>query len=463
MTATRTRAVRVAATSARVLTGAVVAAACVAGTVVALAAPLPGISHQPAQAVVTPPPGDTVLVCNGDFRALGRDVASPLQMQSAEAPRLTVGQSDGEPETTTLQVPDMPGAGQVRRLTAVTEGRDAPLLAATESLSLGAADLTGFAAAPCREARTESWLVGGSVQTGAEDVIVLSNPGAVPATVTLTVFGATRGASTSIVPAGTQVALPLTSIAAGATAPVIKVSATGAPVRAVLQSSLTRTLDPVGVDLQDAVSGPQQHPVIPGVQVFEEEGDSSTAAIVRLLSPDADTSALITVRAVGQTAAATTFPVDLAAGQPLEVSLADLAPGSYTVYVDADLPVLAGFREEDGAGPGSDFAWALPAPEIADDVLVAVPAGPSAALHLVNDEDDDAVVTVAPADGDGTAQKVTVPAGSSASVVVQPRSVVSVSASGPVHAAVAMTAEGALAVWPVWPAAGAEKSITVYP
>jgi hypothetical protein len=463
MTATRTRAVRVAATSARVLTGAVVAAACVAGTVAALAAPLPGISHEPAQVAVTPPPGDTVLVCNGDFRALGRDTASPLQMQSAEAPRLTVGQSHGEPETTALSVPDLPGAGQVRRLTGVAEGREAPLLAATESLTLSAGDLAGFAAAPCREARTESWLIGGSVQTGAEDVIVLTNPGAVPATVTLTVYGATRGASTSIVPAGTQVALPLTSIAAGATAPVVKVSATGAPVRAVLQSSLTRTLDPVGIDLQDAVSGPQQHPVIPGVRVHDEEGDSSTAAIVRMLSPDADTSAVVTVRAVGQTAAAMTYPVDLVAGQPLEVSLADLAPGDYTVSVDADRAVLAGLREEDGAGPGSDFAWALPAPAIADDVLVAIPAGPSAVLHLVNDDDQDAVVTVARADGGGAPQEVTVPAGSSASVAVQPRTVVSLTPSAPVHASVAMSAAGALAVWPVWPGAGAEKSITVYP
>ena len=36
-------------------------------------------------------------------------------------------------------------------------------------------------------------------------------------------------------------------------------------------------------------------------------------------------------------------------------------------------------------------------------------------------------------------------------------------ASGPVHAQVAMSAPGALAAWPVWPAAGAQQSIIVYP
>ncbi|WP_217184491.1 DUF5719 family protein [Streptomyces sp. AC495_CC817] len=456
------RAIRVATTGVRVLTGTVVAAACVAGTVLAISAPWPTVAHEPAQAEVTPLPGDTVLVCNGDFRALGRDTADPLSMGSAGSPRITVGDADGSPETTTLAVDDLAGAGEVRRLTGVVTDRVAPLLGATESIQLAEDDLSGFAAAPCREAGTESWLVGGSVQTGTEDLVVLTNPGAVPATVTLGVYGSIRATSTSIVPAGAQIALPLTSIASGAGTPIIKVTSTGAPVRAVLQSSLTRTLDPVGIDLQDAVSGPQKQPVIPAVQLFPSEGDDFSAAVIRLFSPGADTSATVTVSPVGDSATASSFTVDLAADEPLEMALSELDPGRYNVFVDADAPVLAAVREQDGSGPGSDFAWVMPAPEFAGRALVAVPAGPAPTIVLVNDEAADASVTISGADG-GDATEVAVPAGSSVSVDLRARASYVVEASGPVHASVAMTGEGALAVWPVWPPVGAEKSITVYP
>jgi len=199
---TANRAIRVAATGARLLTGAVVAAACAVGMVVAVTAPWPTVTRDPAQAAVTPQPGDTVLVCNGDFRALGRDTANPLQMESAASTRFVAEGSDGAPDVTSLSVTDLTGSGEVRRLSAVVEGDTAPLIGAAESVTLEADDLAGFAAAPCRAASSESWLIGGTVATGSEDLIVLTNPGAVPSTVTLTVYGTVRGTSTSIVPAG---------------------------------------------------------------------------------------------------------------------------------------------------------------------------------------------------------------------------------------------------------------------
>lgn len=457
------RTIRVVATSARLLTGAAVAVACVAGVVVAITAPWPSVSSRPAQAEVTPLPGDTVLVCNGDFRALGRDTSDPLRMDSAASPRFTMEGTEGEPEIGSLTAGDLAGAGEVRRLTGAVEGRKAPLIGATESVTLQAEDLSGFAAAPCREASTESWLIGGAVVTGAEDLVVLTNPGAVPSTVTLTVYGTTRTSTTSIVPAGAQVALPLAAIAGGTAAPVVNVTATGSPVRAVLQSSLMQTLDPVGVDLQDAVSAPQQHPVIPGVQIFQNEGDDSSANMLRLFSPETETQATVTIRAVGDVEASAVFQMDIPAGVATDVGLPDLDPGLYTVQVDAESAVLAGVRVQDGAGPGSDFAWAMPAPEFTGETLVAVPPGPAAVLVLTNDEAEDVQVTVGPVGGGGGEEQVTVPAGSSASVDVTDGTVYSVRSAAPVHASVSMTGDGALAVWPVWPPAGAEKSVVVYP
>lgn len=457
-----TRAFRVAATSARVLTGAVVAAACVVGVVVAVAAPWPTVSHDAAQAEVTPLPGDTVLVCNGDLRAIGRTTSRPLEMESAASLRLTVDGTSGAPESRPLSVDDLVDGDDVQRLTAEVEGRTAPLLGATESVTIAADDLFGFAAAPCRPAGTESWLVGGSVATGTEDLVVLTNPGAVPSTVTLEVFGSVRGSSSVIVPAETQLALPLTSIAAGAEIPVVKVTAAGSPVRAVLQSSLTRTLDPAGIDLQDAVAAPQKRPVISGVQMFENDGDNAEMAVLRLLSPDADGQASVTVRAVGETATADEFTVPLVAGQPQELSLSSLKPGTYSVQIEAEVPVLAAVREQDGAGPQTDFAWITPAPQLDEKVLVAVPDGPAARVMIVNDGEEDATVRLETVDG-ADSREVTVPAGSSASVEVTDRAVYAMTSSAPVHAAVTMTAAGALATWPVWPPAGAQQSITVYP
>ncbi len=456
------RAFRVAATSARVLTGAVVAVACVIGVVVAIAAPWPTVQNAPAQAEVAPLPGDTLLVCGGDFRAIGRFPSDPLRMVSAAQPELTAGSSGADPDTEVLAMPGLDDAGELSTLTGAVEGRRAPLIGAAESVSLAADDLAGFAAAPCREPRTESWLVGGSVATGSEDLVILTNAGDVNATVTLSVFGETRSSTNVVVPAATQVALPLTSIATGNQAPVLSVTSVGSPVRAMLQSVLTRTLDPSGIDLQDTVAGPQQHPVIPGVQVFTGAGDDSEMTVLRMLAPETGTEAHVVVRAVGQSAVATEFTVPLTAETPTQVSLGSLPAGTYTVEVDAGEPILAAVRQQDGIGLGTDFAWVLPAPEVDAEVLVAVPAGPAPKLHLAATPDADTSVVLEPLDG-GDAQTITVPAGESVAVEVDPESVYTLRSSGVVHAAVTMNAVGALAAWPVWPAAGAAESITVYP
>lgn len=456
------RAVRVAATGARLVTGAAVAVACVIGVVTAGHAPWPEVRHDPAQVQVTPLPGDSILVCNGDLRALGRDSADPLSMWSAASPTFTVDSTADAPTIGTLTVSDLVGAGELRTVTGTVQGRVSPLIAATEASSVAADDLSGFAVLPCGTPRLESWLVGGTVDTGSSDVIVLTNAAAVPSTVTLSVYGENRGTRTVIVPAATQVALPLTSVAAGDALPVVQVMADGAPVRAILQSSLVRTLDPAGVDLQDAVAGPQLHPVIAGVQSFAADGDDAEMTVLRLLSPDDASQARVTVRASGSTTVANEFTVDLNAGEPAEVSLSGLEPGSYTVEIDADAPVVSAVRQQDGLASGSDFSWMTPAPEIDADVLIAVPGGPTPRLHLVNDADVDVTVTLEPTDG-GPTTEVTVPADGSIDTEVRARTSYLLSATGTVHAAISMSSDGQLAGWPVEPSAGAADSITVYP
>jgi hypothetical protein len=91
-----------------------------------------------------------------------------------------------------------------------------------------------------------------------------------------------------------------------------------------------------------------------------------------------------------------------------------------------------------------------------------LPLGPAPRLVLVNTADADVTVQVEPVTG-GDPIDVDVAAGSSSSIEVRPRTVYSVKGSGPIHASVTMTDAGALAVWPLWPAAGTQQSITVYP
>lgn len=459
---TGTRAFRVVATSARLVTGAVVAAACVVGVATAIHAPWPTVAHEPAQEQVTPLPGDSVLVCSGDFRALGRNAAAPSEMRAAGSPRLTAGGTSGEPSRSPLVVPDLVGGGEVPVLTGAVEGRAAPLIAGAESVILAEEDLAGLAASPCGVPRLESWLIGGSVGTGAEDVVLLANASDVPATVTLAVYGTARGGRTVIVPARTQTALPLTAIAAGNDIPVVKVSAVGAPVRAVLQSALMRVLDPVGADQQEAVAGAQQHVVLPGVQTFAAEGDQGDMTVLRLLAPGVDATAHVRVTAESGSAVSDEFTVPLSADEPTQVSLSGLEPGTFTVEIDADAPVVAGIRQQDGFGADSDFAWVTPAAQIDAEVAFAVPAGPTPELHLANTSDDEVSVTLAAIDGDAP-QEIVIPAGETRGIEVRPDSAYVLRPDGAVHAAVTLTAPGALAVLPVPPSAGVERSITVYP
>ncbi|WP_101846495.1 DUF5719 family protein [Zhihengliuella sp. ISTPL4] len=456
------RAFRVAATSARLVTGVVVAAACVVGVASAVHAPWPTVTHEPAQEQVTPLPGDSVLVCSGDFRALGRNSAEPSEMRAAGTPRVTTGGTSGAPSQTGLAVPDLVGGDDVPVLTGTVDGRTAPLIAGAESIALAADDLAGLAASPCGVPRLESWLVGGSVGTGAEDVVLLANTADVPSTVTLAVYGTARGGRTVIVPPRTQTALPLTAIAAGNDLPVVKVSAVGAPVRAVLQSALMRVLDPAGVDQQEAVSGPQQHVVLPGVQAFAAAGDQGDMTVLRLLAPGADATARVRVIAQTGSAGLEEFAVPLSADEPAQVSLSGLEPGTYTVEIDADVPVVAGVRQQDGFGADSDFAWVTPAAQIDTEVAVAVPDGPRPQLQVANTSDEEATVTLTSIEGDAP-EEIVVPAGEARSVDVRAGRTYLLRPDGAVHAAVTLTAAGALAVLPVPPSAGVERSITVYP
>lgn len=456
----RSRAIRVVATGARLVVGAAIAAGCVIAVVAAVALPWPGIAAEPAQVAVTPTAGDATLVCAGSFRAVGRNSLDAAQQMPAGTAKLTVD-SSGEREESTLAVPELSDAAGPQRFVGSAEQGGTPLLAAAEAITIASDDLTGLAGAACREARTESWLVGGSVETGTNDLIVLSNPGDVTATATMTVFGLAQTSTTQLVPAGTQLSVPLASIAAGTQDPVVRITAAGAPLRATLQSSLIRTLDPSGLDLQDSAGPPSDTIVFAGVQVLSKSADTPLT-VLRLLATGQTTQARVTVRTQGTAVQNLTVPLD--AGTPTEVSLDGLEPGVYSVEVEADAPMVGAVRQATRSGAGSDFAWMTPAPDLHGNTFVAVPDAPGSRIHLVNSGDADATVVLAPASDADAGEEITVPAGGDIVIEANADSVYSLTSDETVRAAVILAAnDNALAGWPVWSGAAAQEPITVYP
>ncbi|WP_309128040.1 DUF5719 family protein [Microbacterium sp.] len=458
----RQRTIRLAATGARIATGAVVAAACVLGVVSAVAAPLPGITREARGTTVTPIPGDTVLICNGSYRVLGRDAGQAQLMVSAALPQLR-SDAEGEPaQTEPLAMPDVAGGARGVILTGVVADRKAQPIAASESVRIDAEDARGFAAAPCREAAMSTWLVGGDVSTGAGDVIVLSNPGDVPANVDLLIYGESRAASNVVIPPKSQRGVPLASIAAGERSPVVQVVASGAPVRATLQSTLIRTLDAVGIDMQDGVGGAQHDLQIVGVRAQTlSEGDDAAGVVVRMLSPEQDAEATVRVRASESTAVLEEYPVSMLAGTPGEIALSGIPTGVYDIEIESDQPIVAAAHQTARAGAETDFAWMTPAPEISSKLMFSVPAGPSPSLHLRNTRSEAITVQL---EGDRGGE-IEVPAFGAATVPLS-SGAYSLSPSGPVHAAVAMRGgdgSAEIAGWPLWAGAAEQQPIVVHP
>lgn len=453
-------AIGVVAKGARLVVGVLVAVACAAGVTFAVTMPWPSIEHDAAHVSVSPTAGDTTLVCSGVFRAIGRDVHNAQQMSSAGEPTLTVD-SNGPREDSEIvasDVVDVPS--NPKRFVGSAEQGGTSRVAASESITLAEGDLSGLAASACREPRTESWLLGGTVETGTSDLIILSNPGDVTATATLTVFGTEQTTTTTLVPAGTQIAVPLASIAAGLQQPVVRITAAGAPLRAVLQSSLIRTLDPSGIDLQDTAGVPSASVTFAGVQVVTDASDFEVA-VLRLMATDQPTTANITVRAGSKIVQRTSVPLE--AATPAEVNLDGLAAGVYSVSVEAESPIVGAVWQSTGPAAGADFSWMTAAPELSGDMLAAIPAGPSPRLHLVNSGESDTTVTLAPTNGAAGAE-VTVPAGGSVLVDALPDTVYAITVQGDgVHAAVVLSDVNQLAGWPLWPAASEHAAITVYP
>lgn len=463
---------RRALTGARTVAGAILAVGAVVAVTAGVLLPWPAVTRAPLSVLAAPTPADTLAVCDGPLLAAGRQATDAGEITVAARSASVVG-SAGDVRDLALDAPDVEGDATVSAFAVAPEDGTAIPLTAAASARVTASDLSGFSADACRAPLFESWLVGGSTTTGSADLVLLSNPGDVTATVQLTVYGADGpttppGGTDVAIPARTQHVIPLAGLALGEDSPVVRVTAAGAPVRASLQSSIVRTLVPGGVDQQSAVPAAAATQVLPGVVVPTapgEAGASETTTILRVLAPTGGGDAVVRVTAVGQsTPARPEISLPLEAGKPSELDLSGLAVGTYTVTVSAEVPIVSALWQTTGFAAGSDFAWWTPAPALAGATDIAVPSGPGAALQLVNVGADPATVTVRTS---GAADRTVSLAadGGSATVPVSAGRVWTVdpAAATGVHAGVTFSAAGVLAAFPVWSADAAAPAVRVYP
>lgn len=456
-------------TGTRVLVGAALAVVLVIVVIAAVGFPAPGLARDALRIVDTPTPSETVAVCPGPPLATGRTFGAAGSVSVAGPASLVSGSPDGSPREETLSA----SAGEGPQVFRLDPAGDVPaVVAAAQSASVADDDLSGFAATACTSPQFESWLVGGATTTGSADLVVLSNPGDVAATVQLTVYTSTGaltppGGRDVVVAPGSQVVLPLAGLVLGELAPVIRVQAEGSAVAAHLQTSRTQTLQPVGLDVTGPSTAPAERQRIVGlVTPPPGEGAASNVATasVRLLAPSEAVSARITVFAVGSTQPVGT-PVDvpLAASVPLEIDLPGLAAGTYTIEVSASSPIVAAGWSSTAADGVRDTAWIAASPSLDEPSYVAVaPAadGASSSFRVVAD-DAPARVTLTPLEG-GAPVELALEARGSQSVAV-PSGVWRVEASGTIYASIGYAGPAALAGYPVAASAQASAAVVIVP
>lgn len=471
--------------SARLVTGAVGVAVAAATLLAAAFLPLPGVTAPPPTVAVVPVAAEQQRVCAGPLLRLGDDSGQGASSASALGnPTVTDAADSGDVRRTKPETTNEVSGHAATLLTLAATGDEVPLFAGSQWQAVSSGDFVGGAAAECIEPSDESWLVGGSTATGRTTLLSIVNPGAVVATVDISLYSESGevvapGASAIAIAPHTERIYPLAGFAPDLATPVVRVLSSGGQVVATLQQSTVRTLDPGGIDYVATSVAPTDSSVIPGI-VF---GDAAAldAAIagedsldlrpaLRFFVPGEEqghaTVTMTRATDVGGDAAIVADPIDidltLEAGRVTELPLGDFEGGSYTASIESDVPIVAGARIATvGADGANDFTWLPTSGELADEALVAVAQGPSPTLNLANPGAGDIDVDIA--DGAGETRTVTVPGGGAMTVAVEAGATYTLSGFDSLHATVGFLADGVIAAHTISPRGPTSAPITVYP
>jgi uncharacterized protein with PhoU and TrkA domain len=363
------------------------------GLVRALGGPLPAV----AVIQVNPAEPDRVLVCMGPAIAFSGQDASPVGY-GAPSNQISNDQASITPlaETDLQDASSLEGALSDTPPVVVRQNSEAGVLAGVSFQELNNPNVRGLAVVECQEPRSETWLVGGDTTTGRQAVLSLSNPGSVPATVNVEVFGesgpiqAPLGRGILVAP-GAQRVLSLAGLAPSESQPVVRVSSAGTGIVATLHTSISRGLEADGLAVVTGQDAPSEIRVIAGLfappeeiigPIRGKEGYTDVGSSLRVLAPTENTSVRITVLRAGQ--GNITTRLELQAGRVGELSLDELGSGDYSVILESDKPIVAGVRNSVGNDERTDTAWAGSSYGVELETSFVVPPVGEQRLTLVN-------------------------------------------------------------------------------
>ena len=385
-----------------------------------------GLGPPIASVEVVPAEPDRMLVCMGPALSFGSQSASAVGYGPATE---TIAGSDTT-VTPILDTSVVDGFSLESALIAeppvvVSQPVDSGSLAASSSQTLNNLNVTGLATSECQIPSRDAWLVGGETTVGRQTALSLINPSDIPALVDISVWGETGpivaplGRGILVAPMSQRV-LSVAGLAPEERSPVLRVTSAGVGIVATLHYSIYRGLEADGLSVLGSQPGPSTERVITGAYSPPEEvsgpirgkdGYQDFGAIVRLLSPDEDTRAQVTVALVG--AEPSMITVDLVAGETKDLLLDEFGSGDLALLIQSSAPVVASIRTSVGTDQRTDTDWAGSAPLIIGETAFAVPAGGEARISLVNPGTEDISVSL-----DG--RDVSVPARSLATRPVSP-------------------------------------------
>jgi hypothetical protein len=467
---------------ARAVTGLVGVAATAATILAATLLPLPEYQATPPAASVTPVPAAQQRACAGPMLRLGDESGGSASVASAVGtPQVRYLATNGTVDSANIGQTDEPSGRSASVLTLAPAEDDPslqPLLAGNQLQLVDVDGMAGLAASECVEARAETWLVGGSTDTGRTTLLTLTNPGAVAATVSLQIFSEdgqveAPGTDGIVVQPNSEMSFSLAGFAPGVLSPVVHVTSVGGSVVAHLQQSTVRILQPGGVDVVGPAAAPSTEVVIPGMVVVGHEridekvgvpGFHDIDPVLRLFVPgkQAASATIAVIPEDGGDPISVDF--DLLPGKVSEFPFEHFEDGNYTVTVTSDVPLVAGARASTvGTSGSSDFVWLESAEVMREQALVSIGSGADALLHLQNPATTDAEVTVAVDGEPGDTTTVRVPAGEVVTVPASPATAYRLGGFSQLRVAVSYAGDGLLSGFTLSPTGPAAERITVYP
>lgn len=441
---------------------------------------LPGKLAPLQPLLVSSPAPDSTVVCQGPLLGFVGQETEPRGFGQPDV--FTMGASAEQLPITSEPLQDVLAGSEgavAADPVAYRQIAEAGFLDASTSQAIDTPFARGFAAAGCHAPRSESWLVAGSTTTGRQAVLSLINPGVVAATVDLTVFGSNGEISAPsargiLLQPGQRRVVSVSGLAPNEVAPVIRVHSLGTAVSASIHSTVTRGLQPDGLDIAVSQEPPSTTRIIPGLWletaeqlalVTAQDGYEDIGPSLRLLSPDAD--AQVTLSVVRPGLGGRSSQVSLQAGRVLDVAIDQLGQGNAAITISSDQPVVAGMRHSSVAEGQTDVAWIASAPVFTGLASVVIPTGAPAQLHLVNVADQPVSVRYARVLADGatalSSGEVSVDPGE-LSVVPWPSDGGNIvfESDGPVAIGVLLEGDGAIANLVANPPPPAPPNVSIY-